>query len=176
MLALANGSLWIPDFGAGITYNTNNFHVGFSIAQLLESMFVFGNSSVSFNNIHLKRSYYLISSYCNKFNYHSDWEYEPSVLFKMNDPAKIQSSFTGPQFQADAMLRFIYQKSYWFGASYRTSNEFVVMGGLRLQNYFFSYSFDYGTNGLTKYSYGSHEISISVKFGDVTKNKPWMER
>jgi len=31
--------------------------------------------------------------------------------------------------------------------------------------YYLSYSFDYGNNGMSQNSYGSHEISISVKLG-----------
>ncbi len=178
LLNLANSSYWIPDFGAGINYMQQNFHIGFSASQLLESKFVFGNSGINTGDpdIHYKRNYNLISSYKHDLAAGSSWEYEPSVLIKMYDPVQFQPTFSGPMLQADMMLRIIYQKGLWFGLAYRTSQEFVALLGVKVQKLYISYSFDYGTNSLSSLSYGSHEISISLKLGDSTRRLPWTGR
>ena len=178
LLNMANSSYWIPDFGAGINYMQQNFHIGFSASQLLESKFVFGNSGINTGDtdIHYKRNYNLISSYKHDLGAGSLWEYEPSVLIKMYDPVQFKPTFSGPMLQADMMLRIIYLKGLWFGLAYRTSQEYVALLGVKVQKLYISYSFDYGTNSISRLSYGSHEISISLKLGDNTRRLPWMER
>ncbi len=177
MLALANASIWIPDFAVGINYMYRKFRAGFSAAQLLESSVIWGNSTLNLSNanIHFRRNYFLHAAYCNQFN-NIKWEYEPSALLKFNDPVNLNANYNGAKMQADMLLRLIYDRSYWFGGGYRTSNEFIVMGGLKFKNIYFTYSFDYGSNGITRYSYGSHEISISAKFGDTSRRYLWEDR
>ena len=177
LLSLANSPYWIPDFAAGINYMDRYFHIGFSASQLLESAFVLGNSGINKGlDIHYKRNYNLISSYKHEFKSGSEWEYEPSVLIKMYDPFYFKPVYSGPQVQADLMLRLICNRSYWFGAAYRTSKEYVALLGIRYENLYVSYSFDYGNNGISRNSYGSHELSVSLKFGDGARRVPWMER
>jgi type IX secretion system PorP/SprF family membrane protein len=154
-----------------------HFHIGFSASQLLESAFVLGNSGIDQGpDIHYKRNYNLISSYKHEFKSGSEWEYEPSVMIKMYDPFYFKPVYSGPQVQADLMLRLICNRSYWFGVAYRTSKEYVALLGIRYENLYVSYSFDYGNNGISRNSYGSHELSVSLKFGDGARRVPWMER
>jgi type IX secretion system PorP/SprF family membrane protein len=178
LLNMANNSYWIPDFGAGINYLQRNFHIGFSVSQLLESQFVLGSSGINTGDpdIHYKRNYNLMSSYKHVISAGSGWEYEPSILVKMYDPVQFKPAFSGPMLQADMMLRLIYQKGLWCGLAYRTSKEYVVLLGIKVQKLYVSYSFDYGTNSISSLSYGSHEISISLKLGDSARRLPWMER
>jgi type IX secretion system PorP/SprF family membrane protein len=178
MLGLANSAIWIPDFAAGVNFSGRKFHTGFSVVQLLESSIIFGNSTVNLQsaNIHFRRNYFISGAYRNQFPSHTEWEYEPSVLIKMNDPVKITSTYSGAMVQADIMLRFIYNQKVWFGAAFRTSHEYVALGGLRYKMLYFTYSFDYGNNGITQYSYGSHEISISAKFGESSRRTLWEDR
>ena len=178
LLNMANTSYWIPDFGAGINYLQRNFHIGFSVSQLLESKIVFGSAGVNTNDpdIRYKRNYNLISSYKHDLSKGSNWEYEPSVLIKMYDPLQFKPQFSGPMVQADLMLRMIYQQGFWFGLACRTSKEYVALLGVKYQRLYISYSFDYGNNDISRLSYGSHEISISLKLGDSNRRLPWMER
>jgi len=178
MLGFANSVVWIPDFAAGVNYTGRKFHVGFAAVQLLESSVYFGNSAIDLQsaNIHFRRNYFITSAYRSEFNSNTDWEYEPSVLIKMNDPVKFTKTYTQPMVQADIMLRFIHNQKIWFGAAYRTSMEYIVLGVIKIKSLYFTYSFDYGNNGVTRYSYGSHEISIAAKFGDISRRKLWEER
>jgi type IX secretion system PorP/SprF family membrane protein len=173
MKGLTDGSIWIPDFAAGINYMTPHFHIGFSSVQLTESHLSFGNTEIQLNSteINYNRNYFLLLSYINYLNTNKDWEFETSSIVKSNDKIK-----AGIKAQADILLRFIYEKSYWFGAGYRTSNDLIILTGLRYNQLYATYSFDYGTNAMSKNSYGSHEISLTLKFGESTRRFNWLER
>lgn len=173
MTGLTAGSIWIPDFAVGINYMTPHFHVGFSSVQLTESNLSFGNTQIQLNStaINYNRNYFLLMSYINSLSANKDWEFETSAIVKSNDKYK-----AGIKTQADILLRFIYDKSYWFGAGYRTTNDAIILLGLRYNRLYISYSFDYGTNGMSKNSYGSHEISLTLKVGESTRRFNWLER
>jgi len=177
MLALAGKSIWIPDFAFGVHLMNDNFQLGASAVQLLQSAIVFGdfNKNANAHNIQFKRNYFLFGSYHHELR-NRDWEYEPSFLLKMYDPLTIKPEFSGPKVQVDLSLKLFYRQKFWFGASYRTSNDYVVFGGLKYNNLYFSYSFDYGNNEITQYSYGSHEICVSAKFGESVRRLRWKER
>jgi hypothetical protein len=95
------------------------------------------------------------------------WEVEPSTLVLFNEKMQIQ---------ADLSIKAYYDRKYWFGVSGRTSGDVIIMAGARFRNYYFGYSFDYGFNGLSRYSFGSHEICLSAKFGDTARKYRWLDR
>jgi type IX secretion system PorP/SprF family membrane protein len=166
MIGLSNGSIWMPDVAFGINLKYPRFQVGLSAVQLLQSSIIFGNTEVNLTstNLRFRRTYYLLTSYLGDFKSSTRWQYEPSLLIKTND--QFQS---GIMAQADVVLRMIYQNDLWFGAGYRTSNDFIALMGFRYNRLFFTYSFDYGNNEITRYTYGSHELSVSLKFGSQVK-------
>jgi len=178
LLNLSNSPYWIPDFGAGINYMRQNFHIGFSVSQLLGSKLMFGNGGFNPGNTDMryKQNYNLISSYKHFLSKGSDWEYETSVLIKMYDPVQFSPFNIGNLLQADIMLRLIYQRSLWFGMAYRTSQEYIALFGIKCKQVYISYSFDYGSNAMSRASYGSHELSVSLKFGDSARRFKWLER
>ncbi len=177
MLAVSNYPSWIPDFNAGVNLMTRNFHIGASVAQLFQSPFIFGNPDIDYQSSELgyKRIYFLISDYRISIE-HSDWEIEPSCLLKVYDLLNFKGVKYGPGSQLDLSAKFLYKRSFWFGTSYQTPSSFVLFGGLKYSNYYFGYSFDYGFNDMSRNSFGSHEISISARFGDTSRRYRWMDR
>ncbi len=178
MLSVVENPAWMPDFGFGINYMTREFHIGASVEQLFETPFIFGNADVEYASTSLgqKRHYYFIGALRKSFPGNHRWEYEPSYLLKLYDLFDFSSGYNGPGSQLDLTLKIFYDRKYWFGASYRTKFDFVLMGGLKYKKLYLSYSFDYGTNEVLKSTYGSHEVSISSKFGDTRRRFRWMER
>jgi len=172
MIGISGSNIWIPDFSVGINYMTSHFHVGFSSVQLTESVLAFGNTDIKLHStsVNYNRNYFLLLSYINCFS-NKEWEYEASTIVKSNDKYN-----AGVKIQADLLARFIYKKSYWFGAGYRTSNDVIALAGMRHNGFYLTYSFDYGTNTMSKNSYGSHEISLTLKFGESVRRFPWLER
>lgn len=159
----------IPDASFGANYMTQKFHLGLSVAQLFQSSLTIGSRDefINADDIRLKRHYHLIGSYRDKFPRKPKWEYEPSFILRTNE--RLQTL-------TDLSIKLLYNRSYWFGLSYRTSGDAIALAGVRINSLYLGYSFDYGFNGITKFTKGSHEICLAVKFGDTARRYRWLER
>lgn len=169
LYALIGKATLIPDASFGMNYMTRKFHVGFSVAQLFQSSLNFGSISdfAASDDIRLKRHYFVIGSFRDKFGRKPRWEYEPSFILRTNEKLEILS---------DVSFKLLYNREYWFGISVRTSGDLIALLGLKVNNMYFAYSFDYGFNGITRFSKGSHEICLAMKFGDTARRYRWLER
>jgi type IX secretion system PorP/SprF family membrane protein len=169
LYGLIGKSTIVPDAGVGINYMTGNWHVGLSVAQIFQTKLKIGNAAEykSSEDIRLKRHYFFLADYRFRFKRNNKWEIEPSTVVMVNEMLRVKSDLT---------LKAYYDRQYWFGISGRTTGEFVVMLGFKFRNYYFGYSYDYGFNGISNYSYGSHEISLSAKFGDTARRYQWLDR
>jgi len=96
-----------------------------------------------------------------------DYELEPSILIKGTEKLTVQ---------ADLTAKLTYKQDYWFGATYRTSGALIAMAGVRFNQLYLGYSFDYTLSSIRKYSWGSHEIVIALKFGDSARRYRWLNR
>lgn len=163
---LIGKSAFVPDAGVGINFSNKNGHVGFAAANLFETKIKFGGISVEADGVHNIRQYLIYGVYKIGLQ-NKKWEFEPSTLIRGNEDLR---------FTADITARFIYLKEYWAGISYRTTGDLVLLMGLKVNRFYFGYSFDYGFNQLSLSSYGSHEIVMAVKLGDSTRRYRWLER
>ncbi len=159
----------IPDASFGANFMTHKFHFGFSVAQLFQSSLTIGSryEFINADDIRLKRHYYLIGSYREKFPRKPKWEYEPSFILRTNERLQILTDFS---------IKLLFNRSYWFGLSYRTSGDAIALAGVKINKMYLGYSFDYGFNGITKFTKGSHEIYLAVKLGDTARRYRWLER
>lgn len=145
-------SVLTPDFGFGMYLYHDKFYVGFSAPQLTQNKISF------FVNDHrlskLEDHYFFTGGY--RFNIGSDLKVEPSVLVKYVSPAP-------PQF--DFNTRVIYQEKVWLGSSLRMKDAFSALIGYMFQdNLMIGYSYDYTLSGLRKYSSGTHELMLGMRF------------
>lgn len=166
---LIGKSTLIPDAGAGINYMTAHAHIGLGVAQVFQSKLKIGNNADyrSSEEIRLLRHYSLLADYRFANEGLGAWEIEPSTMVLFNERAQVQ---------ADVSLKAYYDRKYWFGVSGRTTGDVILMAGARFRNYYFGYSFDYGFKGIARYSFGSHEICLSAKFGDTARKYRWLDR
>jgi type IX secretion system PorP/SprF family membrane protein len=177
MQGVINQSAYIPDFGVGINYLNRSFHIGASVSHVFESPVVLGGSDYKSSEIGYKRDYFLIAALHKEFANNPDWQYEPSVFVKMYDLLNFKGGYSGPGTQVDFTYKLFYMNRYWMGAMVRTNADFGVMLGFKtLSDLYISYAFDYGSNELSRNSYGSHEIVLSKKFGDTARRYLWLDR
>jgi len=160
-------SAYIPDAAFGLNLSTVKVNIGFSVSQILQSPIKFGDLSVKPKDLQQIRQYCIYGYYRTGLVKNSNWEFEPSILIRTSEDL---------QYSSDISARFIYEKQYWTGLSFRTSGEFIMLLGLKLNRMYFGYSFDYGFNKISKLTYGSHEVSVSVKFGDSSRRYRWIQR
>lgn len=159
-------SAYIPDAGAGVSLSTHEGIVGISAVNLLQSPIKFGNQEIRSQELDHIRQYNLYGLYKFRLN-NRKWDFEPSVLIRGNEKLRFSADITG---------RLIYKREYWAGLSFRTTKDFILLLGMKINRFYVGYSFDYGFNELSKVSYGSHEIVMAVKLGDSIRRYRWLER
>jgi type IX secretion system PorP/SprF family membrane protein len=144
-------SVVVPDFGAGLYLHNEKYFVGVSAPQLYQSKIkLFQENS----NSRLKNHFYAMAGY--KFNLSDDLELQPMMMVKQVSPVPIQFDFSA---------RVIYQDKFWLGVTYRTYDAVSAMIGFNYQEQLmFGYSYDYAISGLQKYSSGTHELMLGIRF------------
>lgn len=155
--------VFVPDATFGIYLLNAKYNVGFSADQLFEAAAKIGSDA--YKNIRVNRHYYLFGSYSFAINTYT--QLEPSFLFMMSE-----------QFipQADIGLTYIYEESFWAGMAYRSSGALIATVGARYLNLSFGYSFDFTLQEIQRITYGTHEITVALKFGDSARRYRWLDR
>jgi type IX secretion system PorP/SprF family membrane protein len=170
----------ILDGNVGAYYSDRYLYAGVSIQNLFQSYFklngLSGSDEASFK---LRRQYLATAGY--RFDVVDFIFLEPSFLFKMSENVVAQT---------DLNIKLYYKEDYWAGISYRTGSgstvsgsslngkgsSLIFMGGVRVDKFFFGYSFDYTFSSLTQRTFGSHEIMLAYKFGDNARRYRWLNR
>ena len=155
---------YIPDANVGVFWTSPEFYLGISANQLFQSKLKLGSSALG--NLRLLRHYYLMGGY-RFINRRSGFDVEPSFLLKTTEQLMPQ---------ADITLKLYYQTDYWIGATYRTNGTIAAMFGVRAENIYVGYAYDYALSAIRKYNFGSHEIFVSFKFGSDARRYRWLNR
>lgn len=143
----------VPDFGAGVYFHKKDqFYVGLSLPQLYQAPIALYDNAIT--NSKLARQINLNGAYT--FSVNSDFKVEPSFLMKYESPAPVK---------LDVGVRGIYKDQVWLGATFRTHDAFSVLAGYMYQDYLIiGYSYDFSTTTIRKYSSGTHEILLGIRF------------
>ncbi len=156
--------VFIPDANFGAYYMTRDYYAGFSVLNLFKSAIKLGKTGN--NGYQLYRTYYIMGGY--RFNFAYDLSLHPSVLLKSTDDLR--------SFQATLTALLYYKDQFWGGLAYRTGDALSILLGIRYQNYYFGYAFDYTMSDIRKFSFGSHEFMFAAKFGDNARRYRWLNR
>jgi type IX secretion system PorP/SprF family membrane protein len=159
--------VFIPDFNFGASFTTTKYFVGFAMSSISRGSLLFLNKGDN------KRSeighYFLTGGMKFKFSGNPDWMIEPSALIKSSDMV-FKSA------QMDLTTRVRYKDDYWAGISYRTGDAIVIMLGLKYDRFYFAYAFDMTLTDIRKQSFGSHELTLAVKFGESARRYKWINQ
>ena len=143
----------VPDFGTGITfYQKEKFAFGIAMPQIYRAPIelyqgAYKNSRLA-SQLNITGIYYLAID--------EDFTIEPSFLIKYVKPAPVK---------VDVGVRGIYKKQVWVGAVYRHNDAASFLLGYMYKDYLsFGYSYDVTTTKIRKYSGGTHEIMLGLKF------------
>ncbi len=152
----------VPDFGAGLYVHHENWYIGFSAPQLYQSPIKLYDGGD--NKGTLVTHFLLNGAY--KFKVNDEFKIEPSFLAKYTSPAPIK---------VDVGARVIYQEQIWLGVGYRHHDAFTAILGFMYKNYLMiGYSYDFTTTNLKKYSTGTHELMLGLKFSKQ-QSKHWTD-
>ena len=155
--------MFIPDFNFGASFTTSKYYVGFAMTNLLRGSLVIADTSK--NKTTQLGNFYLTGGV--KFPLTPDWTFEPSAFIKASD-------MFFKSVQMDLTARMYYREDYWAGISYRTNDAVIAMFGLKYDRFYFAYAFDFTLTDIRKQSYGSHELSLAVKFGESARRYRWI--
>jgi len=155
--------IFVPDITFGAYLLNAKYSFGFSADQLSEAAAKIGGPA--YKNFSMSRQFYLFGSY--DVSAASNTVIQPSFLLKMSEQLKPQ---------ADIGATYIYNQGFWFGLAYRTSGALIANVGVKYQNIFFGYAYDYTLQEIQSITYGTHEITVALKFGDNTRKYRWLDR
>jgi type IX secretion system PorP/SprF family membrane protein len=155
--------VFVPDMTFGVYLLNAKYSVGFSADQLSEAAAKIGGPG--YKNLSMSRQYYLFGSY--DFSEGTSTIIQPSFLLKMSEQFKPQ---------VDIGATYIYNSGFWAGLAYRTSGALIANIGVKYQNMFFGYAYDYTMQEIQTITYGTHEITLAVKFGDNSRRYRWLDR
>ena len=154
--------IFVPDVTFGAYILNANYSFGFSADQLFEASAKIGSDG--YKNFKMSRHYYLFGSY--DFSSGSN-VIQPSFLMMMSEQLKPQ---------ADIGITYIYNQDFWAGLAYRTSGAVISNVGVKYENMFIGYAFDFTLQEIQRITYGTHEITFALKFGDKSRRYRWLER
>jgi type IX secretion system PorP/SprF family membrane protein len=157
--------VFIPDFNFGVSYTSRDYYVGFAMSQMLRGVLMLGNDG----NTRTELGHYFLTGGLKIAMPNRDWLIEPSALIKSSD-ALFKS------FQMDLTTRVYYKDDYWAGMSWRTGDAIILMTGIRYDRFYFAYAFDFTLTDIRQHSFGSHEVTMAVKFGDSARRYRWINR
>ncbi len=149
-----------PNAGLGFYMYTNKWYAGFSIPKLIQTDLT-GYQSTTGSISDLKRHYYLMAGYV--FDINETLKFKPSFINKVVQGAPPSTDITA---------QFLYQNTYWLGATYRIGDAVAFLANIQVNKQLMvGYSYDFSTSALSHYNNGSHEIIISYDFDGFLKKK-----
>ena len=155
--------IFVPDATFGVYLLNAKYSLGFSADQLFGAAAKIGD--YAYKNFSMSRQFYLFGSY--DFNTGSKAYIEPSFLVKVSEQLKPQ---------VDMGVTYFYSQSFWAGLAYRTSGAIIANVGVKYQNMYFGYAFDFTLQEIQRVTYGTHEISLAIKLGDNARRYRWLDR
>ncbi len=157
-------SYFIPDAGFGLNYYGDNFRIGLSAVNLIQTKKDL--STVAVSNI-LNRVYYLDANA--KLKMSNKLDLIPSVWARY----MVQAPFV-----VEGNLRLMYNSMLWLGVGYRTQDAVVLELGLEFKKFVIGYAYDYTLSDINTISNGTHELIVGYQIGIDTspRTSSWKTR
>jgi type IX secretion system PorP/SprF family membrane protein len=156
-------TVFIPDFNFGASFTTSKYYVGFAMTNLLRGSLIFADTSDTQRNE--LGNFFLTGGI--KFPLTGDWTLEPSAFIKASD-------MFFKSIQMDLTARVYYKEDYWAGVSFRTNDAIIAMMGLKYDRFYFAYALDFTLTDIRTQSFGTHELTLAVKFGESARRYRWL--
>ncbi|MBA3665187.1 MAG: type IX secretion system membrane protein PorP/SprF [Bacteroidetes bacterium] len=147
----AQSSLFLPDFAAGLEFNSKNFTTGLSSTHITQSM---SNATV----YKVPRHYFFYAKYKIVVK---DITITPALLVK--------SAVFKTQLELNTNV--MYKNMIWIGTTYRYKESIVGLIGFAINKIRIGYTYDFNSSQLRKQSNGSHEIMLQAVLNGFKKNE-----
>lgn len=148
---MAQTSIYVPDFAAGLEFNSKNFTGGISSTHISQS---FSDATL----YKVPRHYFLYAKY--KYVV-KDITITPALLVK--------SALFITQYELNTNV--LYKNLFWVGATYRYKESVVGLVGFTINKIRIGYTYDFNSSQLRKQSNGSHEIMLQAVLNGFKKKE-----
>ena len=137
-----------PNVGAGAFLYGDNFYVGLSVPNLL-------------NSVHLDENGLKYGSETNHYFATAGYVFQVSENVKLKPSGMVKSAFDAP-LSFDANLNALFFEKFEIGASYRLDDSFSGLVGFQVtDNIRVGYAYDYITSDLDAVANASHEVIVT---------------
>ncbi len=144
-----------PNVGAGAFLYTDNFYLGLSVPNLL-------------NSVHLDENGLKYGSETNHYFATTGYVFQISENFKLKPSVMVKSAFDAPV-SFDGNLNALFYEKFELGASYRLDDSFSGLVGFQVTpNIRVGYAYDRVTSDIKTVADSSHEVIVTF---DVFFNK-----
>lgn len=144
-----------PNFGVGLYLHTNQYYLGVSIPNLMETNF-YNDNEIAMNS--QRMNYYVIGGYVFDL---TDWiKFKPSIVSKIVAGAPVQLDISG---------NTLFMNKFVLGVAYRWDAAVSALAGFQISDaLFMGYGYDFDTTSLSRYNSGTHELFIRYEL--ISKN------
>ncbi|KAA3625100.1 MAG: type IX secretion system membrane protein PorP/SprF [Flavobacterium sp.] len=137
-----------PNVGAGAFLYGDNFYVGLSVPNLL-------------NSVHLDENGLKYGSETNHYFATAGYVFQVSENVKLKPSVMVKSAFDAPV-SFDGNLNALFFEKFEIGASYRLDDSFSGLVGFQVtENIRVGYAYDYITSDLDAVADASHEVILT---------------
>ena len=156
-----DGKGTFPNVGAGVYYHTDDFYLGFSIPNFLETPHFKDVAGSSVNMVASEKMHaFLTAGYV--FDLSDNVQFKPATILKAVPGSPLSIDLTGNFMINDT---FELGLGYRFGDSIDALVSFLVTDDLRV-----GYAYDYTLTNLGDFNSGSHEIFLQYDVNLSKKN------
>ena len=147
------------NLGAGVYYNTDNYYVGLSIPNILNSKHLDRNNGRYQGT---EQSHVFLTG---------GYLYDLNKEFKLK-PAFMTKFVKGSPITVDLTANILYQDKIEFGIGYRIDDSFIGMANFRATPELrIGYAYDHTISNLGPFSSGSHELFVLYNLDILNLNK-----
>lgn len=142
----------------GLAYFWKNLELGIAANQILSNKNSFFNEAG--NTISFTPTYHLINSI--KYNIPVNKEKQINIV-----PQALVRYIQNTPIQYEVNTNLYYKNMFWIGASYKNEYAVSANAGIQVLNKFdIGYAYSFITTDISQYAGMSHEIMLSLKFGN----------
>lgn len=156
----ASDNLFLPNFGAGVFFDSDILFAGISVPRFLENKLDYTNSVVSIETSATQRRHFFGMAGI-IITLGPEVELVPQVLVKYEKTAPIEYDFN---------VMAVLDRKIWAGATYRTGDSFDVIVQLALSEKLrLGYAYDFTFSQLQQVHNGTHEVMLIFDLPKKTK-------
>lgn len=138
--------------GFGLVYNWYDLNIGFAFPNMFADNHIPNATTADFS---MQREFLFHIS--NIFNITDQWQLKGEAVYRRtkNEPSVMELS-----------VMALLNSQFWTALTYRTTGVIAInIGGYVGGGILFDYAYELGTSGINRSSGGTHEISLSIRFG-----------